>query len=123
MCSDCGDESEESDGVQVVDTEAPRTLRGREKLKKPNKYRSVVSPVANNHVSGGSPKEVRSTKVTPVRQTDGKDKTEKEHTSYWGPSKVSPTVNNVSGDSSVNSFNEGKCVTCQRDDFKKNLVM
>jgi len=38
MCSDCGEEEPEGEEPEV-DTEAPRTLRGRTKLRKPGKYR------------------------------------------------------------------------------------
>jgi len=39
MCSDCGDEEYDAEEEQV-DTEAPRTLRGRTKIRKPGKYRN-----------------------------------------------------------------------------------
>jgi outer membrane lipoprotein-sorting protein len=38
MCSDCGEEEFEAEEAEV-DTEAPRTLRGRTKIRKPGKYR------------------------------------------------------------------------------------
>ncbi|XP_021951254.1 uncharacterized protein LOC110848362 isoform X3 [Folsomia candida] len=38
MCSDCGEEELEAEEAEV-DTEAPRTLRGRTKIRKPGKYR------------------------------------------------------------------------------------
>lgn len=38
MCSDCGEEEPEVEEPQV-DTEAPRSLRGRTKIRKPGKYR------------------------------------------------------------------------------------
>lgn len=39
MCSDCGEEELEAEEANEVDTEAPRTLRGRTKIRKPGKYR------------------------------------------------------------------------------------
>lgn len=41
MCSDCCDEESEKEKEEaaVIDTDAPRSLRGRTKLKRPEKYR------------------------------------------------------------------------------------
>ena len=112
MCSDCGDESEESDHPQV-DTEAPRSLRGRENLKRPNKYRGGASPLTSNHLS------VPKTPKGPSTPKSDKD----SNSTPAAPNKKSTDINNsLPLDNNVNNFNEGKCDTCSRDDYKKNLV-
>jgi len=40
MCSDCCEEESQDEQEAVIDTEAPRSLRGRTQLKRPEKYRS-----------------------------------------------------------------------------------
>jgi hypothetical protein len=50
MCSDCGEEEPEVEEAEV-DTEAPRTLRGRTKLRKPGKYRFSTDSIEGNNTN------------------------------------------------------------------------
>ncbi|ODM98818.1 PHD finger protein 14 [Orchesella cincta] len=76
MCSDCCDAPSEAEGH--VDTEAPRTLRGRTKIRKPGKYRGSDESEEDTKMSPDLENKVVVAKKSPAKSSSSLDFSETE---------------------------------------------